>query len=66
MIPQDSSFCYYSAKCNLLVVLIHLYSHPPLYVDRLYIDRCLTEPAVIVGFGPKNDADAVELVTVNA
>jgi hypothetical protein len=38
-------------------------SHPPLYVDRLYIDRCLTEPspgirtepAVIVGFEPLLD-----------
>jgi hypothetical protein len=71
--PQDSSSCYYSAKCNLLVVLIHLYSHPPLYVDRLYIHRCPTGTGrncgirAIVGLnGPKNDADAVERVTVNA
>src|SRR5713101_743623 len=26
MIPQDSPSCYHSAKCNLLVVLIHLYN----------------------------------------
>jgi hypothetical protein len=58
---QDSPSGYHSAKCNLLVVLIHLYN------------RCLTGTGrncgirAIVGLnGPKNDADAVELVTVNA
>ena len=68
MIPQDSPSCYHSAKCNLLVVLIHLYNR-----SLSIIDRCLTGTGrncgirAIVGLnGPKNDADAAELVTVNA
>jgi hypothetical protein len=62
MIPQDSPSCYHSAMCNLLTVLIHL-----------YIYRCLTGVrrnhgvrAIVGPNGPKNDVDAVEVVTANA
>ena len=64
MIPQDSTSCYHSAKCNLLVVLIHLY----IVIDRYLTgtDRNCGIRAIVGLNGPKNDADAVELVTVDA